>query len=95
MPSSEGFVQAYNAQSAVDIESYLVVENHITRQTNDKQEVEPALKRLQDLEDCLGKADGLLADAGYFSEANVKRCEAEQLTPYILDNRERHNLHWD
>lgn len=95
MPSSEGFVQAYNAQSAVDIESYLIVENHITRQTNDKQEVEPALKRLQDLEDSLGKADGLLADAGYFSEANVKRCEAEQLTPYISDNRERHNLPWD
>ncbi len=95
MPSSEGFVQAYNVQSAVDIESHLVVENHVTQQTNDKQEIEPALTRLQEMEDNLGKADGLLADAGYFSEANVNRCEAEELTPYISDNRERHNLPWD
>lgn len=95
MPSSEGFVQAYNAQSAVDIESYLIVENHVTQQTNDKQEIEPALARLQEMEDSLGKADGILADAGYFSEANVNRCEAEQLTPYISDHRERHNLPWD
>ncbi len=94
MPSSEGFVQAYNAQSTVDIESHLIVENHVTQQPNDKQEIEPALTRLQEMEDSLGKADGLLADAGYFSEANVKRCEAEELTPYISDNRERHNLPW-
>ncbi|MCP4010989.1 MAG: transposase, partial [Proteobacteria bacterium] len=65
-----------------------------TQQPNDKQEIEPALTRLQEMEDSLGKADGLLADAGYFSEANVKRCEAEELTPYISDNRERHNLPW-
>jgi len=30
MPSSEGFVQAYNAQAGVDIDSYLIVENHLT-----------------------------------------------------------------
>lgn len=31
IPSSEGFVQAYNAQAAVDIDSHLIVENHITQ----------------------------------------------------------------
>lgn len=38
MPSYEGFVQAYNAQAAVDIESHLIVENHLTQQptTNSK-----------------------------------------------------------
>ncbi len=25
----------------------------------------------------------------------LARCEAEELTPYISDNRERHNLPWD
>jgi hypothetical protein len=39
------------------------------------------------MEDRLGKPEGLLADAGYFSEDNV--------TPYISDSRERHNLPWD
>ncbi len=54
MPSSEGFVQGYNAQAAVDIESHLIVENHLTQQPNDKLEVEPTLKRLNDITTCLG-----------------------------------------
>ena len=92
MPSSEGFVQGYNAQAAVDIGSHLIVENHMTQQPNDKQQVEPVLQRMQKTEDRLGKAAGLLADAGYFSEDNVKHCEAEKITPYISDSRQRHNL---
>ena len=95
MPSSEGFVQAYNAQAAVDIDTHLIVENHITQQPNDKQEIEPTLKQLNELEDSLGKPEGLLADTGYFSEGNVKRCEANEIMPYISDCRERHNLPWD
>ena len=95
MPSSEGFVQAYNAQAAVDIDTHLIVENHITQQPNDKQEIEPTLKQLNEVEDSLGKPEGLLADTGYFSEGNVKRCEANEITPYISDCRERHHLPWD
>lgn len=95
MPSHEGFVQAYNAQATVDIDSHLIVENHLTQQPNDTQEVVPALDRLHELKGRLGKPDGLLADAGYFSENNVKRCEADEVTPYISDSRERHHLPWD
>jgi transposase len=95
MPSAEGFVQAYNAQAGVDIDSHLIVENHLTQQTNDKQEVGPTLDRLKEMQGCLGKSTGLLADAGYFSEDNVKRCEADEVTPYISASRERHNLPWD
>ncbi|KRT55948.1 hypothetical protein [endosymbiont of Ridgeia piscesae] len=43
MLSSEGFVQAYNAQAAVDIDSYLIEENHISQQPNDKQKITPVL----------------------------------------------------
>lgn len=92
MPSTEGFVQAYNAQAAVDIDSHLIVENHITQQTNDKQQIEPALERLNEIADSLGRPAGLLADAGYFSEANVNRCAAEKITPYISGSRQRHNV---
>ena len=95
MPFSDGFVQAYNAQAAVDIDTHLIVENHITQQPNDKQEIEPTLRKLNEVEDSLGKPDGLLADTGYFSEGNVKCCEANEITPYISDSRERHNLPWD
>jgi transposase len=95
MPSSEGFVQGYNAQAAVDIDSHLIVENHITQQSNDKQEIEPTLQCLKETEAPLGKAEGLLADAGYFSADNVKQCEAAKVVPYISDHRERHNRTWD
>ncbi len=95
MLSSEGFVQAYNAQAAVDIESHLVVENHITQQSNDKLEIEPTLTGLKETEAHLGQAEALLADAGYFSADNVAHCDKAGITPYISDHRERHNLPWD
>jgi IS5 family transposase len=95
MPSSDGLVQAYNAQAAVDIDSHLIVENHIAQQSNNKQEAEPTLKGLKEAEAHLGKAEGLLADAGYFSADNVKHSEAAKVTPYISDCRERHNLPGD
>lgn len=38
MPSSDkGFVQAYNAQAAVDVDTMLIVESHISQAPNDKQ----------------------------------------------------------
>jgi transposase len=92
MPSAEGFLQAYNAQAAVDLDSHLIVANHLTQQPNDKQQIAPALERLNATADRLGKPEGLLADAGYFSEANVNCCEAEEITPYISGSRQRHNL---
>ena len=95
MPSSEGFVQGYNAQAAVDVESHLVVENHLSQCANDQREIEPTLTGLERVESQLGKAENLLADAGYFSAANVDHCEGAEIVPYISDHREPHNLPWD
>ena len=91
MPSHEGFKQCYNAQAGVDADTHLIVEEHISQQPNDKQEVDPSLERLQQLPDELGQVNALLADTGYFSEANVNRCEAESITPYIPEGRQGHN----
>ena len=49
MPSHEGFVQAYNGQAAVDVDSMLIVAATLTQQTNDKQQVEPMLGELDKL----------------------------------------------
>ena len=49
----------------------LIVENHITRQSNDKLEVTPALENLGRLPDKLGTVEKLLADTGYFSILKV------------------------
>jgi hypothetical protein len=91
MPSSEGFKQSYNAQASVDADTHLVVAHHISQQPNDKQQITPALERLEALPDELGQVDTLLADSGYFSEANVNRCEAEGITPYMAAGHQGHN----
>jgi transposase len=92
MPASGGgFEQAYNAQAAVDMDSLLIVENHITQQPNDKQEIKPALENLGTLPADLGTADSIAADTGYFSEGNVKICEQQHIKPYIATKRDEHN----
>ena len=91
MPSSEGFVQGYNAQAAVDIDSHVIVAEHVSDHTNDKQELAPALRCLDERQEVVGQPRALLADAGYFSDENVKRCEAEGIEPYIASGRERHH----
>ena len=91
MPSSEGFVQGYNAQAAVDNGSHLIVAGHVTDACNDKQQVTPALERLAAVEAVIGKPEGLLADSGYFSADNVARCEMAEVAPYIAWGRDEHN----
>ena len=93
MPTaSGGFEQAYNAQAGVDVETHLIVEQHVTQHTNDKQEIAPALEAIGHLPQALGEAENLLADTGYFSEANVEKCTAASLVPFIPEKREKHNL---
>jgi transposase/IS5 family transposase len=93
MPTSgKSFQQAYNVQAGVETESLLIVTEHVTQNANDKQEVEPTLKALEQLAQPLGKAEALLADNGYYSEDNVKACQKEKMTPFIAAGRERHHL---
>ena len=92
MPTSGGgFEQTYNAQAGVDMDSMLIVENHVTQHPNDKQEIKPALKNLAALPDTLGTVDALAADTGYFSENNVNRCEHKHIKAYIATKHDKHN----
>jgi IS5 family transposase len=91
MPTTYGFVQGYNAQAAVDIESQLIVHAHVTQATNDKQQLVPSLEALQALPESLGVLSEIVADAGYYSEANAVACEDAGVTPYLAMSRERHH----
>jgi len=90
--SGGGFEQCYNAQAGVDTETMLVVSAHITQATNDKQQVEPALSKLCALPEALGNATDLLADTGYFSQANVQACIGSNIQPSLAVARDQH--HW-
>src|ERR1035441_7568608 len=91
MPTSYGFVQGYNAQAAASIESQLIVYAHVTQATNDKQQLVPALEGLKALPESLGVLSDIVADAGYYSEANVVACEGARVKPYLAMSRERHH----
>jgi hypothetical protein len=62
-----GFDQCYNAQAGVDVDSMLIVSQHLSQHPNDKLEIVPALAALTALPETLGTVDGVLADAVYFA----------------------------
>lgn len=92
MPQSGGgFTQAYNAQATVDGETMLIVAQHISQKTNDKQEVTPALAELGKLPAELGKVERAGLDTGYFSADNVKEFIEQGIEPFIASGRQSHN----
>src|SRR5215471_11125021 len=86
-----GFEQCYNAQAAVTVGSLLVVAADVVQAPNDKQQLSPMLNKLADLPEELGQPDALLADNGYFSEANVNACQTAGIEPVIALGREAHH----
>ncbi|MFT4564648.1 MAG: hypothetical protein ACI9BW_004418, partial [Gammaproteobacteria bacterium] len=89
-----GFEQCYNAQAAVDTETMLVVTNDWVQAANDKQQLTPALAALNALPEELGEVTRVLADAGYFSAANVDACVNVGIEPMLAGAREAHHLPW-
>ncbi len=87
--SGGGFEQCYNAQASVEHDSRLITHHHVTQNTNDKQEIEPALQWFDKHSQL--KPSMIVADAGYFSEENIKLCEKNEVTPYISFGKEQHN----
>jgi transposase len=85
------FDQCYNGQIAVDMDSMLIVTTGTVQACNDKQQVVAALKQLKALPVELGRPVNLVADAGYFSEANVLACGEHSITPLIAVSREAHH----
>lgn len=89
-----GFEQSYNGQAAVDTDSMLIVATRLVNTPVDAQQVGPMLEQLQRLPDELGRTQTLLADAGYFSAANVAHCEAAKVAPLIARRRDQHYQPW-
>jgi len=89
-----GFEQAYNAQAAVDAPTMLVIATGVTQAPNDKEQVKPMLAALAAHAQTLGKVDCLLADTGFFSETNVRACEAAKIDPLMAVARDEHHPGW-
>jgi len=89
--SGGGFEQAYNSQASVDMDSLIIVGNHVSQQSNDKQEIEPTLVELDSLPETLGQVDKVAADSGYFSKANAEKLAKQEIEAYIPSGRQSHN----
>jgi len=94
MPSSsEGFVQAYNAQIAVEPELQLIVGQAVTQAANDKEQVVPMVAAVQ--EQSGQRPEAVIADSGYCSEKNLQALEAEKaperrIEAFIATERQKH-----
>ena len=87
--NGQHFEQSYNAQAAVEVESMLIVGNTLSDQTNDKQELLPAL----DAAKSNGfEADKVLADTGYYSEVNIEGAQARNVEAYIAVEKQSHGI---
>ena len=72
--SGRHFGQAYNAQAAVDTGSMLIVGGYVTNHGNDKKGLEKVAGSI-DAETY--EAEKVIADNGYYSEAEVRAVEKE------------------
>jgi transposase len=89
--TNKGFDQHYNVQVAVDQESLLIVANTLSNHPNDYAEMEPTLDAIPAEP---GTPRAAAMDNGYFSEANVTKCEKRNIEPYIATGREAHHRSW-
>ena len=86
-----GFDQHYNAQAAVEQESFLIVANALSNHPNDKAEALPTLDALAPE---LGQPVAAALDNGFFSEANIAAVAARGIEPYIATGRGAHHQSW-
>lgn len=86
--TSDGFVQGYNAQAAVDEDSQVIVAQALTNQPPDVEHLLPLLEAV--VENCGGVPHVTTADAGFYSEANVEGAFALGVDVYIPPGRQKH-----
>ena len=83
------FIQAYNAQIAVDDEHQIIVAAAISNQGPDNEYFEPMLRRV--VENCDAVPDTATADSGYFSAAAVRFAEHVGVEPFISVGKHRND----
>lgn len=69
----------------------LVITAHVTQACNDKRAVVPTLKQIAALPEMLGEVQTLVADNGFFSQANVVACAQTGIEPLLAIKRESHH----
>ena len=86
--ATKSFVQAYNAQAAVDGHAQVIVAAAVTQEANDKQQLVPRLTEV--VANCGAAPAVASADSGYFSEAAVTDGALAAIDLYTAVERQPH-----
>src|SRR5712675_1644340 len=94
MKGADGFVQAYNAQAAVEPNLQLIVGQTVTQSTNDKEQLLPMVEVME--QQSGQRPEEVLADSGYCSEKNLEALDAEEnperrIDGYVATQRQKHD----
>jgi transposase len=88
MKGRDGFVQAYNAQAAVDAKAQVIVAHHLTNNAADQDASGPLLEAVTaNTEATLAEVS---ADCGYCSEANLADPNKRGIRGYVATGRAKH-----
>jgi Transposase DDE domain/Transposase domain (DUF772) len=93
MMGSDGFVQAYNAQAAVEPELQLIIGQTVTAAANDKEQLLPMMDTVE--QQSGQRPEEVLADSGYCSEKNLEQLDSEEdperrVVGYVATERHKH-----
>jgi transposase len=96
MKGADGFVQAYNAQAAVEPDLQLIVGQTVTQAANDKQQLMPLVEVIE--QQSGQRPEEVLADSGYCSEPNLEALESarnpeRRIEGYVATERQKHGEH--
>jgi transposase len=86
MKSSQGFVQGYNAQAAVDADTQVIVAQTLVNTGSDAHQMIPLLQQIRS--DLQQQAKEISADSGYCSELNLKALAKHHIRGYVATDRQ-------
>ena len=81
MKTSDGFIQGYNCQAAVDSVAQVIVAHDVGSQQNDNRELVGMLDRIR--RNTGRNPRELSADAGNYSEANLRALRRRKVRGYV------------
>jgi transposase len=92
LSTSQGYIQGYNAQVAVDADSQVIVAETLSNQTTDSQHLIPLVDQIE-----VNTEDGvreISADSGYYSENNLEQLENKVIRGYVACGRRDKDGTW-
>jgi transposase len=89
-PGGKHFIQAYNAQAAVDSSHQVIVAAEVTNKPVDRGQAEPMMEVVKQNAGQLPRQ--MSADAGYYSSDTVKNLIAQGIDVYMPPDKMHHRL---